>query len=134
MKDYTRKIIQEKVDPRNGDTFPDPCKITDGWCVDPSSLPDISFADIYVYLIHTPSEFTHEKLKAHKSLEAFNFFICGHVQNIGLKKITNQSYFLLRSSVLPSQRQGQASVLYEVWVAIHETGWIVTGNCTCMAG
>ena len=24
--------------------------------------------------------------------------------------------------------------MYDVWVVIHKTGWIFTGNCTCMSG
>ena len=114
--------------------LPDPYSLTTDWCNDPSKLPDVSFADIYMYLIHTPSEFTHEKLKAHKSLEAYNFFICGHVQNVGLREVKNRRYYFLRSSVLPSQRQGQKEALYEVWIALHEKGWILTGNCTCPSG
>ncbi len=33
--------------------------------------------------IETPSEFTKHKLKAYKLLEAYNFFISGHVQDVG---------------------------------------------------
>ena len=35
---------------------------------------------------------------------------------------------------LPSQRQGQKTELYLVWVCVHSAGWILTGNCTCVAG
>ena len=37
--------------------------------------------------------------------------------------------------VLPSQRQSKTSEMYEVWVCLKkEDGWVLTGNCTCMAG
>ena len=36
--------------------------------------------------------------------------------------------------VLPSQRQGQKTELYLVWVCINSAGWILTGNCSCVAG
>ena len=37
--------------------------------------------------------------------------------------------------VLPSQRQGIKAKLYGVWVCLHKHhGWVLTGNCTCMAG
>ena len=36
--------------------------------------------------------------------------------------------------VLPSQRQGMKPKLYGVWVCLHKHhGWVLTGNCTCMA-
>ena len=42
---------------------------------------------------------------------------------------------LFNLQVLPSQRQGKTATLYDVWVAINkENGWILTANCTCMAG
>ena len=46
------------------------------------AIPKISLADIYNYLINTPSAYTHENLKAYKSLEAFNFTACNHVQDV----------------------------------------------------
>ena len=37
--------------------------------------------------------------------------------------------------VLPSQRQSKTATMYCVWVVIHiDNGWILTANCTCMAG
>ncbi|XP_057289881.1 uncharacterized protein LOC130612565 [Hydractinia symbiolongicarpus] len=42
---------------------------------------------------------------------------------------------MLYLKALPSQRQGQKQKLYEVWVALHKKGgWVLTANCTCMAG
>ena len=45
------------------------------WIDDPSLWPEVEFPHIYVYLIDTPREFTREKLKAYKSLEAYNYYI-----------------------------------------------------------
>lgn len=45
------------------------------WIDDPSLWPEVEFPHIYVYLIDTPGEFTREKLKAYKSLEAYNYYI-----------------------------------------------------------
>lgn len=37
--------------------------------------------------------------------------------------------------VLPSQRQGQKTTMYKVWVCLNKQhGWVLTCNCTCMAG
>ena len=45
------------------------------WSDSVSSWPTVEFGDIYCYLIETPSQFTREKLKAYKSLDAFNYHI-----------------------------------------------------------
>ena len=39
------------------------------------SWPPIEFPHVYTYLIDTPGEFTREKLKAFKSLQAYNYYI-----------------------------------------------------------
>ena len=103
----------------------------------PSLLPDISWPDIYNYLIEYPSVFSKESLKAYKLLEGHNFFISGHVQGAYYQDFssTNQEFCFIKSEVLPSQRQGSKQKLYKVWVCIHkQKGWILTANCTCMAG
>ena len=56
-------------------------------------LPDISWADICNYLVNTPSAYTHENLKAYKSLEAFNFFACNHVQDVFYHSVSKESKF-----------------------------------------
>jgi hypothetical protein len=37
------------------------------------SYPDLTFGDIYLYLIDTPSIYTKESMKAYKSLEAYRY-------------------------------------------------------------
>lgn len=129
-----KKHYKKKLTLQNGQKLPDPFSFKNGWSHDPLELPDVSFADIYMYLIETPSEYNHSKMRAYKSLEAYQFFVCGHVHDIGIRKVTKQDFYFIRSSVLPSQRQGQKENAYQVWIALHETGWILTANCTCMAG
>lgn len=52
----------------------DPYRIpAEEWINDVKWLP-LEFGHLYVYLIETPGEFTHEKLKAYKSLEAYNYY------------------------------------------------------------
>ena len=74
---YKKKLTLE-----NGIELRDPYAIKDGWKDDLQLVPHISWGDIYNYLVNTPSEYTHENLKAYKSLEAFNFFVCNHVQDV----------------------------------------------------
>ena len=45
------------------------------WIDDVSRWPPIEFPHAYTYLIDTPGEFTREKLKAFKSLQAYNYYI-----------------------------------------------------------
>ena len=39
-------------------------------------MPDVSWGDMYNYLVNSLSEYTQDNLKAYKSLKAFNFFLC----------------------------------------------------------
>ena len=42
------------------------------WKDNVSLWPPVEFGHIYMYLVDTPGEFTKEKLKTYKSLEAYN--------------------------------------------------------------
>ena len=129
--DYKRKLTLS-----TGELLSDPFTMKN-WKYDESSLPDISWSDIYNYLIEYPSVFSKDSLKTYKSLEGYNFFISGHVREVYYQDSspTNQEFCFIKSEVLPSQRQGSKQKLYKVWVCIHkQKGWILTANCTCMAG
>ena len=39
--------------------------------------PEVTYADIYNFLINTTSYCTREQLKAYKSLDGYNFFVNG---------------------------------------------------------
>lgn len=66
-KRYIEKLMYSK----GTKSLPDPFALSDGWSDSPHGWPDITFGDIYVYLIHTPGSYTKEELKAYKSLEAY---------------------------------------------------------------
>ena len=53
------------------DPYEIPCE---DWMDDVSKWPPVEFPSIYAYLVDTPGEFTREKLKAYKSLEAYNYY------------------------------------------------------------
>jgi len=130
-----REQYIKKLTLQNGQLLSDPFNIDDReWSSDVKFLPDITYLDIWSYLIDTPSDFTKDKLKAYKSLEAYNFFVSGHVQDVSIHNIKESCFSFVKTSVLPSQRQGLKQQLYQVWLALHKKGWILSANCTCMAG
>jgi hypothetical protein len=52
-------------------SLPDPYKLVTNWVNDMTVWPDVTFGDIYAYLIESPGIYTKEALKAYKSLEAY---------------------------------------------------------------
>ena len=48
----------------NGQLLLDPCGIVDNQKSDVKLMPDVSWGDMYNYLINSPSEYTHNNLKA----------------------------------------------------------------------
>ena len=85
---YKRKLTLT-----NGQLLPDPYGIAENWKNNVKLMPDVSWGDMYNYLVNSPREYTHDNLKVYKSLEAFNFFRCNHVQDIYYNKITKESEF-----------------------------------------
>ena len=54
-----------------------------GWKNEVSLLPDLSWPNICNYLINHPSGvFTNESLKGYKPLDAYNYFVSGHVREV----------------------------------------------------
>ena len=52
--------------------LPDPYFMQDGLQIGTNSWPDLTFGDIYQYLIDTPGEmFTTESMKKYKSMDAY---------------------------------------------------------------
>ena len=44
------------------------------WIDDVCKWPPVEFGHLYVYFIETPGGYTCEKMKAYKSLEAYNYY------------------------------------------------------------
>ena len=84
-----RKKYEEKLITTDGTVLPDPYMSVENWKDNVKLLPDITWADIYNYLINTPSLYTNENLKTYKSLEVYNFFVSGHVHDIAYHGINN---------------------------------------------
>jgi len=73
LEQYTSKLKCLGVRTEGQDV--DPYKLPDSvWIDDISKWPPVDYPSLYNYLIDTPGQFTREKLKAYKSLEAYNYY------------------------------------------------------------
>ncbi|KAM7306320.1 uncharacterized protein ISCGN_010051 [Ixodes scapularis] len=89
--------------------------------------------NITLYLLFTPSQFTPETLEAYKSLEAYNYFVSGHVQDIRLWQPDGHDTCFIRANVRPSQRA--TGPPHDAWVCLdNSSGRVHSGHCTCKAG
>jgi len=59
------------------------------WTTDMDILPQITYPDVFNYLVLTKSFYTLDQFKAYKSLEAYNFFVSGWVCNAKWLAFTN---------------------------------------------
>ena len=114
------------------DSLPDSYSIPAGsWSDDVTKWPSIDFGDVYSYLIETTGPFTKEKLKAYKSLEAYNYFCNSYMHTV--YHYESGRVFILKAKVNPSHKS--ADKPHESWVVVcKENGSIRTAHCTCMAG
>ena len=138
MNPENRQQYLSKLKTTSGsEILPDPYVLEDSfWSEDETKWPPMQYADLYNYLISTPSEFTHKSLKAYRSLEAYNYFLCGHVQRCYFYDVPSSECCFVRSFVLPGQRQNLKNVseLYDAWVCLNKSGVIHAAACSCMAG
>lgn len=96
-----------------------------------SLWPGVEYGHIYCYFIERPGVYTHKELQQWKSLDAYNYFLSGHVREIKVWRVC-ESVSILKAMVNPSQRS--ASNAHCAWVAVKQDGSIITAHCTCMAG
>lgn len=72
-KRYEKKV--ELISKEKYSNSVDPYEISDDWIDDISLWPPVEYGDIHNYLIETPGPYTREKLRAYKSLDAYNYYI-----------------------------------------------------------
>ena len=94
--------------------------------------PSVCYPDVYNYLISTPSEYTHEMLKAYKSMDGYNFFMNGWISNILVTMIDGSNKFIYTATVKHSQTLSASPL--KVWVCCKLDGEVMAAHCTCMAG
>ncbi|XP_034082480.1 uncharacterized protein LOC117552907 [Gymnodraco acuticeps] len=98
---------------------------------DLSDLPAVEAMDITSYLVLHTAYYTASQMKAYKSLEAFNYFVCGWVNDLATKEALNKCR-LVFARVNHSQRSGETPL--KTWIVAKEDGEVVTAHCNCMAG
>ena len=99
LPETEKTSYKAKLTLSDGFALPDPFAIEE-WSDNASEILEVTYPDICSYLIDTPSEFTKEKMKYYKLLEAYNFFICGHVQGIYSHEfIRNKEFTAVKSKV-----------------------------------
>lgn len=115
-------------------TLPDPYNLSTDWFVDPKKLPPTEYPAIHNYLIKTPGPFTGEALEAYKSLDAYNYFLSGHISEVKQHDIGGTyGVTFVKALVEPGQRKNCAP--YNPWICLNKKyGYIVCSHCTCMAG
>ena len=95
--------------------------------------PDVTYAEVYNYLVLTVSFYTRDQLKAKKSLDGYNFFVNGWVNGVTVLKVDNSSInYLFLSTVKHSQSVSLPPL--RVWVITKSDGEVITAHCTCMGG
>ena len=77
-----------------------PQLLAERWDENINKFSDITWRDVTGYLIETPSLYTKESMIAYKSLEALDYFACGHVQQYFYHDIYSACKFcFIRSNV-----------------------------------
>lgn len=70
------------------------------WSRDPANCPKVTYFDLAGYLVNAKSSFTLESFKAHKSLNAYKYFEAGWVQEMLLKKISDNKTIVIGKVIL----------------------------------
>ena len=86
--------------------------------------------EVKVYSFFTGTH-TREAMKCRKSLETYNQFQSGWVQNVLIFKAAH-SMSILTAKAMHSQRLSASPL--RPWVAVTFDGIIVCAHCNCMAG
>ena len=84
---------EHKLTLTNGQLLPDLYGIVENMKTDVKLMPDISWGDMYNYLVNSPSEYTYDNVKPYKSLETFNFFMCTMFKTFIIMKLQKKSEF-----------------------------------------
>lgn len=117
-----RVNLPDPYDPRNASAFRE----------NPGLFPRLSWPELHDCLINSPGKYTRERLKAYKSLDAYNYFLSGKVTGVLVHKPeTVESVRVLLGRVRTGQTENKTC---SAWAVTEVSGPVVAAHCTCMAG
>ena len=61
-------------------------------------LPQLAFHDIYIYLVHNPSPYSGDSLKAFKSTDAYQYAVAGWVKD-EVRHMSTKDLYLIMGNV-----------------------------------
>ena len=67
--------------------------------VSASRLPQINFHDIYIYLVHNPSQYSGAILKAFKSTDAYQYAVAGWVKDAKVRHLATNNLYLIMAKL-----------------------------------
>ena len=91
--------------------------------------PDLSYGDIWNYLVAKKSTYAHEQFKNYKSLEAYDRCDCGWVSSVGNPRLNG--YHVIRGKVDHSMKLSDPPLF--PWIILEDDGRIITGHCNYIA-
>ena len=116
---WDRECYFKKMTLSDGTILIDPYVLTQ-WKDDMTALPSVEWPEIYTLFIEKPSVYSKEKLSAYKSLDAYNYVLNGHVQDLQYKDVSDE-FCVVRAKVLPYLESNKELRLH---CKLHLHGWV----------
>ena len=118
----------------NGESFPDPMKLDDGWLNEEAGVtlwPQIPMFYIIKFLMLDDSA---EDLSDYKSSKAYSYCMQGWLGEIFYHPITDSTDLcIVKSDCRPSQRINDTR--HKLWILLSKSkGKVLEAHCSCMAG
>ena len=111
------------------------------------AVPPVDPSDLVSYLVLQTDFITTKQFKAHKSLEAYNQFVCGWIKDVCIwrvsRKCVTTSVFcfvknpilVIRSTLQGRHSQQMNDSPLSCWIIVTETtGEVQNAHCNCMTG
>ena len=87
--------------------------------VSASRLPQINLHEIYIYLVHNPSPYSGDILKAFKSTDAYQYAVAGWVKDAKVRHFATNNLYLIRAKL---------STIY-LCLLVNSLWWVTIIDC-----